>query len=374
MVQESLLKPTLQHFLLNKSITMSADDEETTLPSTMKRLVVMEPGKDVKSCKIEVQQVPVPKPSSSQVLIKVVAAAVNPSDYGSWFRCRPEQCPFATGKEGCGIVVATGGGLATYRCPVGTKVGFIGLKDKQGSYSEYVVADAISSVFAMPDDVPIEDAASFFVNPYTALAILDTVKNTEGSPAFVHTAAASQLGQMLVKVAPSEGVQLINVVRRQEQAELLRKLGAEHVVVTGDSDDWKESLVSKIKELGATVAMDAVAGEMTGDLLKLLPKKGSVYVYGGLAGKVSNVDPMDMIYHEKKLKGFFLSSWIQQGSLMSKIFRMVMASRKVNEGLKDGGWSSSQFLDTSLESAHADIVKLLDSSITGKKLRIRFDN
>ena len=359
----------------------SSSTTTTTIPTTMKRLVVMAPGKDLKSCKIEIQEVPVPKPTSSQLLIKVVAAAINPSDYGSWYRCRPEQCPFAMGKEGCGIVVATGGGLTTYGHKIGSKVGFVRLKNKQGSYSEYVVVDAVGGgVFSMPDndeEFPIEDAASFFVNPYTTIAILDTIKHQEGSPAFVHTAAASQLGQMLVKLAPSEGIELINVVRREEQAELLRKIGAKHIIVTGSNDDdddsWKQALQTKIKDLGATVAMDAVAGRMTGDLLDVIPPKGTVYVYGGLAGRVENVNPMDLIYKEKKIKGFYLSNWIQKGGMIAMLPRLMSASRKVNAGLKKGGWSSSEFKDTTLENAFDDLVKLLDSSITGKKLRIRFD-
>jgi NADPH2:quinone reductase len=346
------------------------------IPTTMKRLVVTAPGKDVASCKIEIEEVPVPKPGSGEVLIKVAAAAINPSDYGSWFRCKPEQCPFAMGSEGSGVVVATGEGLtttvATYTCKVGTKVGFVGLKNKQGAYSEYVVASAIEAVYAMPDDLPVEDAASFFVNPYTAIAILDTAKE-QGAKAIIHTAAASQLGQMLVKLAPTEGIEIINVVRREEQAELLKNLGAKHVVVTGSDDSWKEELSSKIKELGATVAFDAIAGRSAGDLLDLLPVKGTVYVYGGLAGKVESVDPMALIYHEKKLKGFFLKSWLKQGGTFSMLYRIMTASRKVNSGLKDDGWSSTQFKDTTLENAHADIVKLLNSSITGQKLRIRLN-
>jgi NADPH2:quinone reductase len=342
------------------------------IPTTMKRLVVTAPGKDVASCKIEIEEVPVPTPGSGEVLIKVAAAAINPSDYGSWYRCKPEQCPFTMGKEGSGVVVATGGGFGTMTCPVGTKVGFVGLKKKQGAYSEYVVALAIESVFRMPDDLPVEDGASFFVNPYTAIGILDTAKE-QGAKAIIHTAAASQLGQMLVKLAPTEGVEVINVVRREEQAELLKNLGAQHVVVTGSGDSWKEELKSKVEELGATVAFDAVAGQSTGDLLDVLPPKGSVYVYGGLAGRVENVDPMALIYHEKKLKGFFLTNWIQQGGTLTMLYRLMTASRKVNSGLKQGGWSSSQFKDTKLESAQADIVELLDSSSTGQKLRIRFD-
>jgi NADPH2:quinone reductase len=346
------------------------------IPTTMKRLVVTAPGKDLACCKIEIEEVPVPKPGSGEVLIKVAAAAINPSDYGTWTRCKPEHCPLAMGSEGSGVVVATGEGLvsslATFACPVGTKVGFTGLKNKQGAYSEYVVASATEAVFAMPDDLPAEDAASFFVNPYTVVGILATAKE-EGAKTIIHTAAASQLGQMLVKFAPTEGMEVINVVRREEQAELLKNIGAKHVVVTGSGFSWKEELASKIKELGATVAFDAIAGQSAGDLLDALPPKGTVYVYGGLAGKVENVDPMALIYKEKKLKGFYLKSWIQQGGTLSMLFRMMSASRKVNSGLKQGGWSSSQFKDTTMENAQADIVKALDSSITGQKLRIRFN-
>lgn len=350
------------------------------IPTTMKRLVVKEPGKDVASCKIEVESdVPVPEPRSGEVLVKVVAAPINPSDYGEWYRSDPSRYPLAMGKEGCGVIVKRGGGLATYRFSIGAKVGFVGPKGKQGSYSEYV-AIAVTGCFAMPDDVPIEDCASFFVNPYTAIGIIDTAKNKEGSSAFVHTAAASQLGQMIVKLAPQEDVTVINVVRREEQAELLKQNGAEHVVVTGSSTEdadvakWKDELRSKIVELGATCAFDAVSGRMPGDLLDCMPPKGTVYIYGGLAGKAENINPMDLIYREKKLKGFFLTTWIQDGGMLSMVPRMLKASGEVNEGLKGpGGWSSTQFEDVTLEKAHDAIVGLLGSSITGKKLRIRFD-
>jgi NADPH:quinone reductase-like Zn-dependent oxidoreductase len=241
-----------------------------------------------------------------------------------------------------------------------------------------VVASAVSGVFSLPSDLPVQDAASFFVNPYTALAIFDTAR-AEGTKAFVHTAAASQLGQMIVKLSLTPtmaGMEVINVVRREEQAELLREIGAKHIVVTGsgeDDDSWKKELASKIKELGATVAFDAVAGRSTGDLLDALPKKGTVYVYGGLAGKVGNIDPMALIYHGKKVKGFFLSNWIAQGGTLGTVPRMMKAGANVNSGLNQGGWSSTQFKDTTLENAQGDISTLLNGSITGQKLRIRLD-
>mmetsp|Transcript_16729 Transcript_16729/g.25280 ORF Transcript_16729/g.25280 Transcript_16729/m.25280 type:complete len:357 (+) Transcript_16729:86-1156(+) len=345
------------------------------IPTTMKRLVVTKPGKDVASCQIEVEEVPVPKPKSGEVLVKVIAAPVNPSDYGEWYRTNPEKYPITMGKEGCGIVVASGGGLAaSFRVPIGTKVGITNLRKGQGTYSEYVTASASTSCFPMPNDVTIEDCASFFVNPYTAVAILDIVKNKEGCPAFVHTAAASQLGQMIVKLAPFEGVDVINVVRRQEQADILKELGAEHIVIS-KGDNWKEELKTKMKELDATCAFDAVSGDMTGDLLDVLPPKyGTLYTYGGLAGNCSNINPMDLIYRQKQLKGFMLAHWIKDGGTMSMISRMMSTANKVNCGLKEDGWASTQFIDTSLEKAHDDIVELLGSSATGKKLRVRMND
>jgi len=316
----------------------------------------------------------VPKPRSGEVLVKVIAAPINPSDYGEWYLTSPDKYPLTMGKEGCGIVVASGGGLtARFRVPIGTKVGITNLKNGQGTYSEYVTASASTSCFPMPNDVPIEDCASFFVNPYTAVAILDTAKTKELSSAFVHTAAASQLGQMIVKLAPSQGIEVINVVRREEQAEILKELGADHIVVT-KGDNWKEELKAKVKELDATCAFDAVSGEMTGDLLDVLPPKtGTVYTYGGLAGKCCNINPMDLIYRQKQLKGFMLSHWIKDGGTMSMVSRMLSTSSKVNSGLGEDGWANTHYMDTSFEKAHDDIIKLLGGSATGKKLRLRMD-
>lgn len=345
------------------------------IPKTMKRLVVKAPGADLSSTQIEVEtDVPVPTPKSGQVLIKVIASAINPSDYGSWTRCRPEQCPYVMGKEGSGVVVQVGGGMSSYlrsSIKIGTNVGFVNLKNKQGSYSEYVVADLMGGVFVVPDAVPVENAASFFVNPYTAIAILDTVKQMGGT-SFIHTAAASQLGQMIVKLSLQEGMDVINVVRREEQAELLKSIGAKHVIVTTDDESWKDELKSKVKELNTTIAFDAVSGKSTGDMIDCLPKNGTCFLYGGLAGKVSNINPMDLIYHNKKVEGWLLNTWLSKGGTMGMVSRLYSATNKVMSGLEGGGgWSSSQFLDTTLENAQKDLVDLIGSNSTGKKLRIR---
>lgn len=243
--------------------------------------------------------------------------------------------------------------------------------------SEYVTVNVMSGVFPMPDDVPIEDCASFFVNPYTAVGIIDTALSEGSSKAIVHTAAASQLGQMLNRLVVALGLDMdiINVVRREEQKEMLEKLGASHIIVTsGDEETWKAELKAKVKELGATVAFDAVSGDMTGHLMDAMPPKGIVHLYGGLAGKCNGISPQDLIYRKKELKSFFLTSWIQSGGALKMLPRILSASKTVNAGLKGpDGWCSSQFEDTTMENAHGEIVKLLGGSITGKKLRIQFD-
>ena len=353
------------------------------IPTEMKRLVVTSPGKgtSVADCTVEIQTVPTPTPQNGEVLIKVAAAPINPSDYGAWYTSNADSYPMPIGYEGCGVVVATGGGVLSGfglggRCPVGSKVGFMCRDDKQGSYSEYVTMSTMTGIFHMPEDVPIEDCASFFVNPYTAVGILDTAKQADASAkAIVHTAAASQLGQMLNKLAPTKGMEIINVVRRDEQKELLEKLGAKHIVVTsGDETAWKAELKSKVDELGATQAFDAVAGDMTGHVLDCMPQKSTVHVYGGLGGRASNINPMDLIYRKKVVKGFLLMSWIPSGGSLKMFARMMSAGKLVNSGLKGpDGWSCSQFEDITMDKAHEEIVKLTGSSITGKKLRIRFD-
>ena len=376
----------------------ASSSSSDAIPATMKRLVVTSPGKgtSVADCTLQVETVPTPAPRSGEVLIKVVAASVNPSDYGSWFQSSSSAYPMPIGKEGCGIVVANGGwglSVSSYRFPVGTKVGFICTDSTHGSYAEYVAINATTAVFAMPEHVPIEDCASFFVNPYTAVGIIDTAQRaaaaknkstTSTKLAIVHTAAASLLGQMLIKLArikqEEEGIaiDIINVVGRQEQKELLEQMGAKHIIVTSGNDDvglWKAELKAKVQELGATCAFDAVSGDMTGHIMDCMPHRGIVYLYGSLSGNVNGINPLDLIYRKKQLKSFYLSSWIQEGGWMSMIPRMMYANKLVNSGLAcpDGWCCCSQFQDTTMDRVHEDVVTLLRGGVTGKKLRVRLD-
>ena len=148
----------------------------------------------------------------------------------------------------------------------------------------------------VPDGVAAADAASSFVNPLTALGMTETMR-LEGHSAIVHTAAASNLGQMLNRLCQADGIPLVNVVRRNEQADLLRAAGAEHVVVSS-ADSFADDLTAAITATGATLAFDAIGGgEQVDTLLAAMEKASSagqafsrygsdthkqVYIYGGL--------------------------------------------------------------------------------------------
>ena len=166
------------------------------------------------------------------------------------------------------------------------------------SGSMYASHTKLSHVMCIPvpDGVAAADAASSFVNPLTALGMTETMR-LEGHSAIVHTAAASNLGQMLNRLCQADGIPLVNVVRRNEQADLLRAAGAEHVVVSS-ADSFADDLTAAITATGATLAFDAIGGgEQVDTLLAAMEKASSagqafsrygsdthkqVYIYGGL--------------------------------------------------------------------------------------------
>jgi NADPH2:quinone reductase len=236
---------------------------------------------------IALHEAPPPAPGPDEVVVRIDAAPINPSDLGVLFARADLDTLRATGtpelpaltatvpaaampglaarvgkalpvgNEGAGVVVAAGASPAA-QALLGRTVGVYG----GGTYAQHRVLPA-AMCLALPEGLGAELGASNFVNPMTALAMLETMRR-EGHSAIVHTAAASNLGQMLVKLCAKEGVGLVNVVRRPEQVAALRALGAEHVVDSGTAS-FADDLVEAVARTGATLAFDAVGGGRLAD-------------------------------------------------------------------------------------------------------------
>lgn len=272
---------------------------------------------------ISIAKVDKPIPNDDEVVVEVHAAPINPSDIGllitfagdlanikvsgsgeetttsmkihpglmGTMKSRLDQS-MPVGNEGAGIVVDAGNNSKEL---IGKTVGLAG-----GSmYSQYRCVPA-SSCLVMNDGTTPKEAASSFVNPLTALSFVETMK-MENHSAIVHTAAASNLGQMLVKICKDENIPLVNIVRSQEQVDILKNLGAEFICNTNDSD-FMRNLISALIETGATLGFDATGGGNNGELpgqilsaMEVAANKNSkeysrygsetykqVYIYGGL--------------------------------------------------------------------------------------------
>ena len=266
--------------------------------------------------------VPTPEPGPDEVVVRIEAAPINPSDLGllvgaadlstlqaSGTKARPvitakvpeagmramagrldESLPI--GNEGAGTVVKTGSSEAA-KALMGRTVAAIG----GAMYSQYRCLK-ISECLPLPAGTTAAEGASCFVNPLTSLGMTETMRR-EGHTALVHTAAASNLGQMLNKICLKDGIPLVNIVRSAAQAEILRGIGATYIV-DSTSPTFMDELIAALVETGATIAFDAIGGgKLAGQILNAMEaainKSGKhpysrygsnthkqVYIYGGL--------------------------------------------------------------------------------------------
>ncbi len=270
---------------------------------------------------LSLADVPMPEPKADEVVVRIDAAPMNPSDLGLLFGAAdmatakasgtadhpvvkasvPERAMSAmaarldasmpVGNEGAGTVVQAGSSPAA-QALLGKTVGVIG----GAMYSQYR-AVSVAQCLVLPEGTTAAEGASWFVNPLTSLSMVETMRR-EGHTALVHTAAASNLGQMLNKICLKDGIGLVNIVRKPEQAALLKKLGAAYVV-DSSAPTFMADLTDAISATGATIAFDAIGGgKLAGQILtameiavnrnaKEYSRYGSavhkqVYLYGGL--------------------------------------------------------------------------------------------
>ena len=351
---------------------------------------------------LSIAKVEIPEPKEDEVLIRVEAAPINPSDLGlllsfaadlgsiriegdgdkvvtsmpihprlmASMKPRLDQS-MPAGNEGSGVIIDAGSNAKEL---IGKTVGLAG-----GSmYSQYRCV-AAANCLVMEEGTTSVEAASSFVNPLTALAFVETMK-MENHTAMVHTAAASNLGQMLVRICKEDGIPLVNIVRKQEQVELLIALGAQYVCNMSEAS-FMEDLVLALSETGATLGFDATgggnSGELPGQILaameiaankaaKEYSRYGSdtykqVYIYGGL-------DPSPTV-----LKRAFGMSWGLGGWLLTPMIGKIgmekfqaMRQRVAKEIKTTFASSYAQEISLS-EMLQPDVIRSYAKQATGEK-------
>lgn len=306
---------------------------------------------------VSLEQVEIADPGDDEIVVRVEASPINPTDLGLLFgpadlssldrvegNSSAITCTvplerlgavrgrlgksLVPGSEGAGTVVKAGRNVAELE---GKRVGMMG-SEMYADYKRIGVRD----IMVLPEGVSAADGASMFINPLTSLGLVETARR-EGHRAIVHTAAASNLGQMLQKICLKDGIPLINIVRSQKQVDLLRGIGAEHILNSEDQD-FELRLAELADETSATIAFDAIGGgELGGKIVQAMERAAvrnmtefnrygskifkQLYIYGAL-------DPSPTVFSRARF-GF---CWSISGWLLFPF--LEKAGRKVEDRLR----------------------------------------
>lgn len=242
---------------------------------------------------LSLARVTVPPPKDNEVIVRIEATPINPSDLGLLLSAGDMSSAKVSGKgsetvvtapvapvamralsarvgksmpvglEGAGVVISAGASPEAQALLGKTVSTFVG--GMYGQFRKVRAADCL----VLPAEIKPEEAASAFVNPLTALGMVETARR-EGHKGLVHTAAASNLGQILNRLCQADGVPLVNIVRSEEQVQILKGLGAKHIV-NSTVASFRDDLISALKSTGATLAFDAIGGgKLAGQILNAM--------------------------------------------------------------------------------------------------------
>ena len=346
--------------------------------------------------------VPVPQPGDDDVLIRVEATPINPSDLGllvgagdlsTLRKSGTDSHPVVTadipkpgmramagrvgqslpvGNEGAGTVVAAGKSPAA-QALLGKKVTGLGGE----FYAEYRLLN-VAQVMELPEGTSARDGASCFVNPLTALSFPETMR-MEGHKALVHTAAASNLGQMLNKICIADGVPLVNIVRKPEQEKILRDIGAKYIV-NSSSDTFMDDLIKALAETKATLAFDAIGGgPLAGQILTAMEAAANIGAEYSRYGSAQNKQVY--IYGRLDLSPTLIPpgvgmAWNAGGYLLTYFLQKIGAEgrarlrKRVMDELKTT-FASHYTAEISLrEALNPDTLKTYNEKRTGEKYLI----
>jgi len=274
----------------------------------MKSVVLPDYNKNVLRAmlSLKVTEIDIPELEEDEVLIKTSVSVCNPSDIafiqGVYNIVKP--VPSIPGFEGTGEIVKEGKNVKGL---VGKKASAFVQSNSSGTWSEYFIAK-ITDIILVDETMSDEQAACFTVNPFTAYGMFERAKKLK-TPAIIQNASGSQVAAFLRKMADEEGVQMIDIVRKEETATILKDEGAKYVLVESD-ENFDNQLEHISSDLNPRMAFDAVGGPLSGKIYNALSAHSEMMVYGGLSNKpMSELNVMGAIFHNKIVSGFNLIDW-----------------------------------------------------------------
>ncbi|HEV3085431.1 MAG TPA: zinc-dependent alcohol dehydrogenase family protein [Gemmataceae bacterium] len=271
---------------------------------------------------LQIRELPTPEPGPGQVRVRMLTSPINPSDllYVRGAYGRQPKLPSSAGFEGAGVVEAAGKGILG-RLRRGRRVAV--LNGQGGNWQEQVIVPA-RQVVPVPAELSDEQAATFFVNPASALIMVSDVLQVQPGAWLAQTAAGGALGRMVIRLGKLYGFRTINIVRRREQVEELRRAGGDEVICTAD-----ESIEARIQAItdgqGVPYAIDAVGGETGSAVARTLGPGGVMLLYGTLSDEPMSIHPRTLIAGQKRIEGFWLSEWSRhrRALTMLGLFRRI---------------------------------------------------
>ena len=308
---------------------------------------------------ISLQKVEVPALGPEEVLVKMRYSTINPSDINTAHGRYPiGKPPLTLGFEGSGTVVKSGGSALSDSL-VGKNIAVYA----KGTWAEYCVANS-GFVYPLDPAIPLENAASLVINPMTVLMFVEKIR-TGGHKAALQNPAASALGKMAAKYCKTLGIPIINLVRREEQAKILREIGAEIVVDTSQKD-WIQKTREISQKLEASVAFDAVAGSATADISQVLIDGSVIYNYGTLSGEDCRISGAALRFRNQMMEGLWVTSWT-----MNKTYEeRIQVSKAIQKHYMDV-FATEYSSEVSLHDIKTGILRYTSGTATGNKILIK---
>lgn len=283
---------------------------------------------------LEVSEQDAPAPDRSEVRVRMLAAPINPSDlmfiegiYG-----KQPSLPQIPGFEGVGIVEENGGGLRG-RMFLGKRVAV--LHQNGGNWAEQVIVPA-KQVIPLSSRLTTQQAATFFVNPATAWATTQEVLQIPRGAWLLQTAAASNLGQMIVRLGKRMGFRTLNIVRNRTQVDLLKSQGADEVIVFDAEQSPASELHTQVNSIvcggGVKFAIDPVGGKLANAVLQTLGLGGQLLLFGTLSEQPLQFSPRDLMTRQATVTGFWLGNFMQSKSLLFKLKLVRRLTKLILDG------------------------------------------